>query len=114
MLMPLGQRTVHVVAGATDLRKAYVGLAILAERAAPGALKAGAVFAFCNGGRTRVRLLYFDGSGLWVATKRLEQGTYLWPQQGLQTVRAEHLAAMLGGLNVSGERPWYRLDAGQK
>jgi len=38
-------------------------------------LRSGALFAFSNRRRTRLKVLYFDGTGLWLMTKRLEEGT---------------------------------------
>jgi transposase len=55
--------------------------------------------------RTRVKLLVYDGSGLVLVTKRLEQGRFLWPAPGDGVVRlsAVQLSVLLAGL------PWERL-----
>ena len=41
----------------------------------------GQLFVFCNAGRTRVKALYFDGSGLWLCAKRLGRGRFDWPEE---------------------------------
>ena len=63
--------------------------------------------------RDRIKLLYFDGTGLWVAGKRLEKGRFSWPTAGQgQTklrLRPEALQMLLDGVDLRGAtlRPWY-------
>ena len=66
---------------------------------------------FINRDRTRLKLLYWDGTGVWVLAKRLEQGRFSWPQNGRQScarLRAEELMALLSGLEVRQKSGWYR------
>jgi transposase len=39
---------------------------------------AGHVFVFFGNNRTRIKLLFFDGTGLVLLAKRLEQGRFMW------------------------------------
>jgi transposase len=73
----------------------------------------GHVFGFANAPRTRVKLLFWDGSGLWVCAKRLERGRFRWPAAagGPKVVLSpEELALLLGGLELrqTRRRAWYR------
>ncbi|MGC8795106.1 MAG: IS66 family insertion sequence element accessory protein TnpB [Bryobacteraceae bacterium] len=104
---------IYLAVGATDLRKGFDGLyALVAQRLALDPLS-GHVFVFANRARTRLKLLFWDGSGLWVAAKRLGRGRFRWPAAAegdkLQ-VTAEELAAVLGGLDLTAarRRAWFR------
>ena len=74
----------------------------------------GHVFLFTNKRRNRLKLLVFDGSGLWMCSKRLEKGRFRWPEPGEGQVKIvighEELAMLLGGIDLcqTGRRRWYR------
>ena len=118
MLTPPVSMRIFLAVGVTDLRKSFDGLSAAVRSVLARDVLSGEVFLFCNRRRDRVRALYFDGSGLWVATKRLEKGTFAWPvgaEGGARRVelRSEELAALLGGLDLgeSSRRRWYERRA---
>jgi transposase len=111
----LGAATrIYLAAGATDMRKGYEGLYGLVRDQLRQDPLSGHVFLFTNRQRTRVKALYWDGSGLWVCGKKLARGRFHWPDPqpdgGAITLRAEELALLLGGLDLGEIRPrrWYR------
>ena len=61
----------YLAVGANDLRKGFDGLYGLVRSRLEEDPLSGQLFVFCNAGRTRVKALYFDGSGLWLCAKRL-------------------------------------------
>ena len=77
--LPAGTR-IWLAAGVTDMRKGFDGLhAAVGERLKED-VRSGALFVFTNKRHTRLKVLYFDGTGLWLMTKRLEKGTFCWPR----------------------------------
>lgn len=99
---------IYLAAGATDLRLGFDGLAAIAREVLERDPLSGALFVFSNARRTRVRVLTWDGTGMWLMTKRLERGTFAWPRVDAGTrsvtLRAEELAILLGGLHVEVRR----------
>jgi len=97
-----------------DLRKSFQGLSELALGHLEEQLSREALFVFTNRPRTRIKLLYFDGTGLWCATKRLEAGKFSWPpasepDQKKITLSSEALQLLLDGVDMRGAqfKPWY-------
>lgn len=79
----LGPATrIYLAAGVTDMRKGFAGLYGLVRDRLSCEPLSGHLFLFCNGQRNRLRVLVWDGSGLWVCAKRLEKGRFTWPQSG--------------------------------
>jgi transposase len=71
---------IYLAAGATDMRKGFEGLYGLARDRLLCEPLSGHVFLFANAQRNRLKLLFWDGSGLWVCAKRLEKGRFRWPE----------------------------------
>jgi len=115
MLSFSGSLKVFVAVEPADLRKSFNGLYALTVNQLKEAPESGALFVFTNKRRNRVKILNFDGTGLWVMTKRLEKGTFSWPtgvevEDGKLPLRPEALALLLDGVDMrQGKfRPWYQ------
>ena len=79
----LGPATrIYLAAGVTDMRKGYEGLYGLVRDRLSCDPRSGHLFLFCNAQCNRLKVLVWDGSGLWVCAKRLEKGRFTWPQSG--------------------------------
>lgn len=95
--------------GVTDLRLSFEGLRLLAINVIKEEATSGALFVFCNRARNRARCLFWDGSGLWVATKRLETGTFDWPKgSGAAPISPKSLQLLLEGFELRTRKGWYR------
>ena len=97
-----------------DMRKGFNGLATAAVEHLGQRLSRDALFVFTNKRHTRVKVLCFDGTGLWLATKRLERGTFSWPPasepgQRKMILNPEALRLLLDGVDMRGAsfKPWY-------
>jgi transposase len=102
---------VFVALAPVDMRKGFNGLSAYVQSVlAQEVVGSGAVFVFTNQRRNRLKLLWWDGSGLIVCAKRLERGRFSWPQgSGAMTgLRPEQLTALITGLEVHDKRGWYR------
>ncbi len=99
-LVPAGTR-VWLAAGVTDMRKGMDGLAGLAQMALREDPFSGHVFAFRGRRGDLVKLLWFDGDGLCLFTKRLERGRFVWPQadRGSVALSAAQLSMLLEGID---------------
>ena len=107
---------VYLAAGPTDLRQGFNGLMARAQQIFSEDPLSGHLFVFCNRTRSRVKVLFWDGSGLWICVKRLEQGRFSWPalQDGATRIslRAEELTLLLGGIEMERTRAkqWWRRE----
>jgi transposase len=117
-MIPVGPATrIFLASGPTDMRKSFEGLSDLVRHRLNADPLSGHLFVFANRRKTRLKLLYFDGSGTWVCAKRLDQGCFHWPgvdsQGAAQQVVAEELALILGGIDLekTHRRPWWRKAA---
>jgi transposase len=90
-----------------DLRKSFDGLAALVEQWLGGDPLSGHVFVFRNKAADRVKLLVWDEDGYVIYYKRLEAGTFRFPQSGDQAgvaIRAADLLMLLDGVDLASVR----------
>lgn len=115
MLSFTGSLKVYLALEPTDLRKGFGGLYGLTQTVLRQDPRSGGLFVFTNQSRTRLKMLYFDGTGLWMMTKRLEKGTFHWPvgtqsDEGRLCLSPEALHLILDGVDLKAGtlRPWYQ------
>src|SRR5580700_9089401 len=107
---PPGVR-VYLACGTTDMRRGMAGLAVQVQQVLSQNPFDGAVFAFRGRGGGLIKLLWHDGIGLCLLTKRLERGHFIWPMTstGAISLTASQLAALLEGCEwrapVTSRRP---------
>ncbi len=91
---------VYLACGVTDMRKGMVGLAMLVQQGLSTDPFDGTVFAFRGRQAGLIKLLWHDGIGLCMLTKRLEHGQFIWPSAnstGKIALSPPQLAALLDG-----------------
>jgi transposase len=96
------------------MRKGFEGLYGLVRDRLLCELLSGHLFLFCNAQRNRLKILVWDGSGLWVCAKRLAKGRFSWPQSGdaqdKVVLSHEELSLLLGGIDLAQTKSkrWHR------
>ena len=73
-----------------------------------GAARPHHAYLFANKRATRMKVLVHDGIGIWLAARRLNSGTFVWPRElsGKLTLQRDQFDALVLGL------PWQRLGDG--
>jgi transposase len=116
MIVPAGVK-VHLALGTTDMRKGMDGLAMLVQETLKKDPFCGHLFAFRGKKAQIVKILFWDGNGLCLFTKRLDQGGFVWPRMiepgGTITLSPAQLAMLIEGIDWRvPERVWRPAIAG--
>jgi transposase len=117
MLSFAGSLRVYLGMEPIDMRKGFEGLhGVVAQKLLEDP-RSGALFAFTNKRRTRLKVIYWDKTGFWLMTKRLEQGTFSWPRSvdakaTSISLAPEAFAMLTDGIDMHSAtmRPWYQRD----
>jgi transposase len=98
--LPAGTR-IWLAAGATDMRKGFDSLAVQAQTVLGQDPFSGHVFCFRGRRGDLIKLLWWDGDGLCLFAKRLEQGRFVWPraEQGIAVLTPAQLSMLLEGID---------------
>jgi transposase len=110
MIGPTGAVRVMVATKPVDFRKGAEGLAALVRETMAADPFSGAVYVFRAKRADRIKLVFWDGTGLCLFAKRLEDGIFRWPkiENGVMKLSAAQLSALLEGLD------WRRVHEAQE
>jgi len=106
---------VFIALAPVDLRGSFNRLSARAQNQLAQDPLSGHLFVFTNRLRNRLKILFWDGSGLWVCAKRLERGRFTWPAGEVGNkvrLNAAELALLLGGLELTraARQNWWRSE----
>src|SRR5215472_559210 len=101
MLIPPGPIRVLMATKPVDFRKGMDGLAALVKEQLRADPFSGVIFCFRAKRADRVKLIFWDGTGLCLFAKKLEDGKFRWPriEDGVMRLSAAQLAALIEGLD---------------
>ena len=95
----------YVCAEPVDMRKSIDGLSQLVEPLLAGDAFSGSVFVFMSRRREKVKLLWWDRHGFWLAYKRLERGRFPRPEElARRGLSLAELTAFLEGIDLTRTR----------
>jgi len=115
-LLPAGVK-VHVAFGYIDMRKGINGLAMLVQGVLRQDPFSGHLFVFRGRKANLIKIVFWDGTGLCLFTKRLEHGVFLWPSNvdpgGTLMLNPAQLSMLIDGVDWRApERQWRPAVAG--
>ena len=93
--------------GVSDLRGGIDVLLAQVVRGFAGGAQAHHAYVFANRRADRLKVLVYDGVGMWLCTRRLQAGGFAWPgdASGAMTLTSAQFDWLVAGL------PWQRLSA---
>jgi len=100
-MLPSHKVRILVATQPVDFRKGHDGLAALVQSALKEDPFTGTVFVFRAKRADRLKILFWDGSGLVMAYKRLEETTFTWPaiRDGVMRLNRAQFEALFSGLD---------------
>jgi transposase len=107
MIMPGAEIKVMVATKPVDFRKQADGIAALVQEALHENPYSGAIYVVRSKRANRVKLLWWDGTGICLLTKRLENSQFRWPAitDGMMQLTASQLTTLLQGLEWRHTQP---------
>lgn len=81
MIFENSHTQVYLACGNTDLRKSIDGLAVLVKEGFNLDPFSPCLYVFCNRKRDKLKILKWDHNGFWLYYRRLEKGTFKWPDE---------------------------------
>lgn len=101
MIVPTGGLKIYIASHPVDFRKGHDGLSALVMSQLGHDPVGGSVFVFRSKRSDRLKLIFWDGNGLVMAYKRLEDRSFAWPEIKNGVMRLDHtqFEALFAGLD---------------
>ena len=98
--VPTGAR-VWLATGYTDMRRGFPTLALQVQEVLRKDPLSGHLFVFRGRRSDLVKVIWHDGQGACLYTKRLDRGRFLWPSpaDGAVTISTAQLGYLLSGID---------------
>lgn len=105
--MMLQPDAVWLAVAPVDMRLGIDGLSLQVQQALGRAPCDGTAYVFSNRRRNRIKLICWDGNGVWLCQRRLHRGHFIWPQPGDEVceLAGEQWQWLIPGVD------WQRLSA---
>lgn len=101
MMGNFDQVKLYLKLGRTDFRKSVNGLSVMVESELGKNPFSGDLYVFCNRGKNKIKILYYDRNGFCLWYKRLEEDKFRWPKTEKEVIEItrEELTWLLRGLD---------------
>ncbi len=114
-MIPVPSNTkIWLAAGRTDMRRGFPGLSSLAEKHLKADPYSGHLFVFRGKRGDLIKIIWWDGQGACLFSKRLEYGRFVWPsaKDGKIILSPAQLSMLLEGIDWRiPRRTWQPLAA---
>ena len=113
MITLAGGARVWLATGHVDMRKGFGSLALLVQASLKRDPHAGDLYLFRGRRGDLVKIVWHDGQGACLFTKRLERGRFVWPSMadGIVTISVAQLSYLLSGIDWRMPRETWRPKA---
>ena len=110
--VPTGVR-VWLATGHTDMRKGFGGLSLLVQETLKRDPHSGNLFVFRGRRGDLIKVLWYDGQGLCLFSKRIDRGRFLWPSpaDGMVSISTAQLSYLLEGIDWRNPQQTWRPTA---
>lgn len=109
-----GFNKVYLACGSTDLRRSIDGLAVIVQECFELDPFSSSIFVFCNKKQNLLKMLHWSHNGFWLYVRRLEKGTFRWPEKNAKDtiiVEKRELAWLLDGLALEQQQAHKKVTA---
>ncbi|MDH7789110.1 transposase [Ochrobactrum sp. 19YEA23] len=112
--VPVGVK-VWLATGHTDMRKGFPGLSLMVQEVLKRDPMCGHLFVFRGRGGGLIKVIWHDGQGACLFTKKLERGRFIWPSvaDGTVVITPAQLGYLLEGIDWRmPQKTWRPTSAG--